>query len=111
MEDFEQAAYRRARSYGHPGLRPEHGLLVILEGAENDPAKRTMLEAGLTVDEVTAVVDSVMTSRPQLGSPWYLWPTPPWTRAVGRTEGFVHTLGQGAFRPAHFLLAVLWDTT
>lgn len=100
------AAFDEAARLGHSWLGPEHGLLAIIHGDESDPARKALLDAGVTGElierfapaEETGPIDGDGTRS-----------NPAWHQIHGRAEGIAAGLGQSTPATVCFVAAMLWD--
>ena len=104
-EGADRAAWTEVRRLEQANSAPCHGLLALLRLDETDPVRRALEGAGFQPERVEAWV------RQEAGGERNDWDgdTLGWERVAGRAEAFSATLGNGESRPAHLLLALLWD--
>lgn len=92
---------------GQHWMGPEHTLLGILRGDQDDIARRALERAGVDAAMVEGWITRMDTGTGDERSG--VSPNPRWHEIHGRAEGLAAGLGAEETATVHFLLAVLWD--
>jgi hypothetical protein len=107
---MEWAAFEVAERLGHGWVGPEHALLAILLGPEDDPAARALREAGLEAAAVERRLQEMDSAPPGTRGPMGgRSPNPAFYQMWGRAEGLAAGFGDRQVQATHVLLAMLWD--
>lgn len=113
LRPMEWAAFDEAERLEHDWVGPEHALLAVVLGPEDDPAVRALRDSGLkasAVERQLGLMDSAHrgTEELKIQLPG-LSPNPAFNRVLGRAEGLAAGLGDPEVQAVHVLLALLWD--
>jgi ATP-dependent Clp protease ATP-binding subunit ClpA len=108
----ENAAWEQAKRLSHHWVGPEHVLLSILLGPEDELAVRALRASGLRVEIVEQQLEEMNTAGPRTEKPEEEGSSsnPYFQQVLGRAEGFAASFGAQEPEAVHFLLAMLWDT-